>query len=98
MEMWINPISTNGVRCIVGKPTVDGGFHQYFLGFGNNELYVGITDSDVGNYVQEKILSGSELAGWHHLAVVVEGADGSSQVTVYLDGNFRAPDLWQINA
>jgi len=99
IEMWVNPYSTyiidpeNGYgQFFMGKHSSDGsqnilliGYHThyrngtYYKDYDGLFVRVGNTGSASG---------GNKIAGWHHLAVIIQKVDtDSSDVTVYRNGD-----------
>jgi len=83
IEMWIAPYSTVNNQLFIGKHTNSGG-NLFVFGYYEDDGYAVVIRN-------ERHVGGSRLAGYHHLAVVIQKeSSSSSKVTVYRNGDI----LW----
>ena len=102
IEMWVNPYTTyildpdDGFgQYFLGKHAPDGSDNILLIGYHThyrNGTYYNDRDGlfvRVGGNGDEKFASGgNRIAGWHHLAVIIQAIDtDSSDVTVYRNGD-----------
>lgn len=99
IEMWSNLYTTyildpdNGFgQYIMGKNSVDGSKNILLIGYHTlyrNDISYEDRDGVIVNVNNCVVAGGNRIAGWHHLAVIIQKIDTDiSDVMVYRNGDF----------
>ena len=88
ISFWVNPDRTDDGQIFLAKmgPT------------GDMLLAIGYQDGYAAQLREYYTTGGTKTTGWQHLAVVVEEAAGSSQVTFYRNGEAIWTETWPVVA